>query len=69
MEVGEINLWLFQVEPYSGESLSHFLGRFRRANDLTTTGLGKAAGVGVRYPDGKSFVLIPSFSATIGGCG
>jgi len=27
--------------------------------DVTTTGLGKAAGVGVRYPDGKSFVLIP----------
>ncbi len=46
MEVGEINPWLFQVEPYPGESLSHFLGRFRRANDLTTTGLGKAAGVG-----------------------
>ncbi|MTJ53093.1 hypothetical protein FJR38_10775 [Anabaena sp. UHCC 0253] len=46
MEVGEINPWLFQVEPYPGESLSHFLGRFRRANDLTTTGLGKAAEVG-----------------------
>ena len=50
MEVGEINPWLFQVEPYSGESLSHFLGRFRRANDLTTTGLGKAAGVGGAMP-------------------
>jgi hypothetical protein len=46
MEVGEINSWLFQVEPYQGESLSHFLGRFRRANDLTSTGLGKAAGLG-----------------------
>lgn len=46
MEVGEINPWLFQVEPYQGESLSHFLGRFRRANDLTPTGLGKAAGLG-----------------------
>jgi transcriptional regulator with XRE-family HTH domain len=35
-----------QVEPYQGESLSHFLGRFRRANDLTITGLGKAVGFG-----------------------
>ena len=50
MEVGEINPWLFQVEPYPGESLSHFLGCFRRANDLTTTGLGKAAGVGGAMP-------------------
>ncbi|WP_331001391.1 hypothetical protein [Nostoc sp. WHI] len=46
MEVGEINPWLFQVEPYQGESLSHFLGRFRQVNDLTPTGLGKAAGLG-----------------------
>ncbi|MCP6761349.1 MAG: TniQ family protein [Fischerella sp. CENA71] len=46
MEAGDINPWLFQVEPYQGESLSHFLGRFRRANDLTPTGLGKAAGLG-----------------------
>jgi len=31
---------------YQGESLSHFLGRFRQANDLTPTGLGTAAGLG-----------------------
>jgi hypothetical protein len=46
MEVAEIQPWLFQIEPLEGESLSHFLGRFRRANDLTPTGLGKAAGLG-----------------------
>lgn len=46
MEVSEIQPWFFQVEPLKGESLSHFLGRFRRANDLTTTGLGKPAGIG-----------------------
>lgn len=46
MEVPEIQPWLFQVEPLEGESISHFLGRFRRANELTPTGLGKAAGVG-----------------------
>ncbi|ABA20776.1 conserved hypothetical protein [Trichormus variabilis ATCC 29413] len=46
MEVPQIQPWLFQIEPLEGESLSHFLGRFRRANDLTPTGLGKAAGLG-----------------------
>lgn len=46
MEVENIKPWLFRVQPYQGESLSHFLGRFRRANDLTPTGLGKAAGLG-----------------------
>jgi hypothetical protein len=29
MEVDEIQHWLFQIEPLAGESLSHFLGRFR----------------------------------------
>ncbi|WP_392536155.1 hypothetical protein [Nostoc sp. C117] len=48
MEVENIKPWLFRVQPYQGESLSHFLGRFRRANDLTPTGLGKAAGLGGR---------------------
>lgn len=46
MEVKNIQPWLFRVEPFDGESLSHFLGRFRRANDLTPTGLSKAAGLG-----------------------
>ncbi|MHC5760243.1 TniQ family protein [Nostoc sp.] len=46
MEAENIKPWLFRVQPYQGESLSHFLGRFRRANDLTPTGLGKVAEVG-----------------------
>jgi transcriptional regulator with XRE-family HTH domain len=46
MEAKDIKPWLFQVEPLDGESLSHFLGRFRRANDLTPSRLGKAAGLG-----------------------
>lgn len=46
MQTENIKPWLFQVEPLEGESLSHFLGRFRRANDLTSSGLGKAAGIG-----------------------
>ncbi|HAX78807.1 MAG TPA: hypothetical protein DCY88_24005 [Cyanobacteria bacterium UBA11372] len=46
MEEAEIEPWLFRLEPLEGESLSHFLGRFRRANNLTPTGLGKMAGLG-----------------------
>lgn len=46
METAEIQPWLFRLEPMEGESLSHFLGRFRRANDLTPTGLGRMAGLG-----------------------
>lgn len=38
--------WLFQVEPYPQESFSHFLGRFRRANHLSSAHL--AAMLGVR---------------------
>ena len=33
-----IQPWLFEVEPYEGESLSHYLGRFRRQNQLTLEG-------------------------------
>ena len=31
--------WLFQVTPYPEESFSHFLGRFRRANRLSSAHL------------------------------
>jgi hypothetical protein len=46
MEASDVQPWLFRVELFQGESLSHFLGRFRRANNLTPTGLGKMAGLG-----------------------
>lgn len=46
MQAENIQPWLFRVEPLEGESLSHFLGRFRRANYLTISGLGKAAELG-----------------------
>lgn len=51
----EIQPWLFvialgaalrAIAPLEGESLSHFLGRFRRENDLSASGLGKEAGIG-----------------------
>ncbi len=46
MEFEDIQPWWFLVEPLEGESISHFLGRFRRANELTVTGLGKISGLG-----------------------
>lgn len=46
MEASDLKPWLFRVEPFEGESISHFLGRFRRANELTPSGLAKAAGLG-----------------------
>jgi type I restriction enzyme M protein len=34
MKTEEIQPWWFLVEPFEGESISHYLGRFRRANEL-----------------------------------
>lgn len=59
MEVTNIQPWLFRVEPFEGESLSHFLGRFRQANDLTPTGLGKAAGLGGAITGWEKFRFNP----------
>lgn len=59
MEVPEIQPWFFRVEPYQGESLSHFLGRFRRANELTPSGLGRAAGIGAVVARWEKFYLNP----------
>lgn len=36
--------WLFQVAPYPDESFSHFLGRFRRANCLSSAHLSAMLG-------------------------
>ena len=46
IEAIDIQPLLFRVEPLEGESLSPFLGRFRGANELTPTRLGKMAGLG-----------------------
>ncbi|BAY94950.1 MULTISPECIES: TniQ family protein [unclassified Tolypothrix] len=59
MEVVEIQLWLFQVEPLKGESLSHFLGRFRRANGLTPARLGKETGLGSAIARWEKFRFNP----------
>lgn len=46
MELEEIQPWWFMVEPLEGESISHYLGRFRRANELSPTQLGKISSLG-----------------------
>jgi hypothetical protein len=54
-----IHPWLFQIEPYEGESLSHFLGRFRRPNHLTPSGLGQLASIGAVVARWERFHLNP----------
>ncbi len=55
----EIQPWLFAIAPIEGESLSHFLGRFRRENDLSASGLGKEAGIGAVVARWEKFYLNP----------
>lgn len=51
--------WLFPVEPYEGESFSHFLGRFRRRNYLSPSALGDLAGIGGVVARWERFHLNP----------
>jgi hypothetical protein len=44
--MNNIKPWLFKVDPYKGESLSHFLGRLRRLNYLSPSALGKLTRLG-----------------------
>ena len=55
----EIQPRLFAIAPLEGESLSHFLGRFRRENDLSASGLGKEAGIGAVVARWEKFYLNP----------
>lgn len=55
----ELNPWLFTVVPHEGESLSHFLGRFRLCNQLTASGLGQLAGIGAVIARWERFHLNP----------
>lgn len=38
--------WICRLAPYSGESLSNYLGRFREANCLSVSRLAEEAGLG-----------------------
>lgn len=49
MKTTNQELWLTRVEPLEGESISHFLGRFRGAKGnrfSAASGLGQVAGLG-----------------------
>lgn len=41
--------WVFRVTAYRGESLGHFLGRFRRANGLSHKVIAEHLGVRVAW--------------------
>lgn len=60
MEVKDIQPWWFLVEPLSGESISHFLRRFRRENELSPNGLGKITGLGGAIARWEKFRFIPA---------
>ncbi|MEO1433369.1 MAG: TniQ family protein [Cyanobacteria bacterium J06633_8] len=45
-KIYDFETWFDFIEPFPGESISHFLGRFERANLLTGYQIGKEAGIG-----------------------
>jgi len=59
MESPAIPPWVFTVEPCDGESLSHFLGRFRRANYSSSNELGQKTGLGAVLARWEKFRFIP----------
>lgn len=46
MSLPPIPPWVFPVDPYPGESISHFLGRFCRENHATLNQVGAKTGLG-----------------------
>jgi hypothetical protein len=60
--IGEFHeIKLEKVEPYPGESISHFLGRFERANVWTTYQIGRATGIKAGVSRWKKLYLKPLF--------
>ncbi len=45
----ECDSWVFRVNAYEGESLGHFLGRFRRANALSHKAMADHLGIRVEW--------------------
>lgn len=41
--------WVFRVEPHSDESFGHFLGRFRRANQLSHKAIADQLGIRIEW--------------------
>jgi len=59
MTYSEIQPRLFAIALLSGESLSHFLGRFRRGNHLTPSSLGQIAKIGAVVARWERFQFNP----------
>ncbi len=59
MKAPEVPPWVFNVEPYEGESISHFLGRFRRANYSSKSEVGQKSGLGGILARWEKFRFIP----------
>jgi hypothetical protein len=55
----EFEPWCITLEPFEGESISHYLGRIERANEWTSYLVGKAAGIGSVIARWKRFHLNP----------
>ncbi|XHX77921.1 MAG: TniQ family protein [Stenomitos frigidus ULC029] len=61
-ETDEVSPWIAKVEPYEGESISHYFGRFRRyeLNSISApTGLSVAAGLGFALSRWEKFRFNP----------
>ena len=58
-EVYNFEPWINIIEPLPGESISHFLGRFERANLLTVHQIGKEAGIGAVVSRWRKLFLNP----------
>ena len=41
--------WIFRVEPHPDESFGHFIGRFRRANELSHRAIAEHLGIRVEW--------------------
>ena len=59
MDASSVPAWVFTVEPYEGESISHFLGRFRQANYSSSHELGQKSGLGAVVGRWEKFRLNP----------
>jgi TniQ len=65
MEAVIIQSWIYRLEPYPGESLSHYLGRFRVANDLTVSRLAAEAGLGGVLVKRLEYLRLNPFPTTL----
>lgn len=53
--------WMFQVPPFPGESFGHYLGRFRRANCLSQSGLAELISIDPRLLRGLEMPSVGQF--------